>query len=130
MKKVYSTLANDHFFPFYKQYTQHYTGKKDVESGVLIRGGANVVDRLTLRASRYVVTEVTQKQLELLQQDVVFNRMIKRGFLSLNKPDDLQKCKSAQATEKQLRNSVPKKGNDPKKLDCDLDLSIVTNKSV
>lgn len=76
---VYSTLASD------VKYTNHEAGGADLPRPVfevLIRGGAGVAnDRLITPLG--VVTEITDQQLEQLQQNPVFQIHRNNGFVTV-----------------------------------------------
>lgn len=67
---VYSTLSSD----------QDYGTKAGV---VRIKGGANVSNKHLL-TPRGVVTEITEEQLDALQQHAVFKAHAKNGFLTVS----------------------------------------------
>lgn len=90
---VYSTLSSD----------QDYGTKAGV---VRIKGGANVSNKHLL-TPRGVVTEITEEQLDALQQHAVFQAHAKNGFLTVSLSErkvdqmvrDMEKAdKSAQET--------------------------------
>lgn len=76
---VYSTLTNDYKYTNWSR-PSDVTKYPEIISEVLIKGGANrATDRLVTPLG--VRTEVTDQQLESLEQNVTFNRHKKLGFI-------------------------------------------------
>lgn len=67
-----------------------YTGWKKGKNGlnqremsVVIKGGANVVDKKTLTVPNGVITEVTADELAFLKSNSAFKRHVDRGWLTI-----------------------------------------------
>ena len=111
--KIYSQASNDVVIA-------SHVAKKDgamasvrkIEKAIVIKGGANVAfsdDSKSQRHSPWVMTEVTDSELEILKANPSFMRKVSRGFISIGKaPQDLKADKSAQITEKQMKAKAPK----------------------
>lgn len=91
--KIYSQLSNDQSFPVYaeKKEDGKTTKVNKYESSILIKGGANVVNKQTLQTSKFVMTEVSAEDFKLLEASPVFKRMVKRGFLTTETPKSLKR---------------------------------------
>lgn len=86
MPYVLSTLSQDN------EYVTYDTSKiknnlHTKVSGVVIHGGANVLNRMTMITERGVVTKVTDEQLKQLLANPMFQRHKKRGFVTIVKGD-------------------------------------------
>lgn len=105
--KIYSMASNDVVIPTYKK--SEGTGTNEIESAIIIKGGANVRDNITLQNRKFVVTEVNAEELKTLQAHPAFKRKVAAGFISVGKePETLKADKSAQITEKQMKAKAPK----------------------
>lgn len=114
---IYSTSSSDQRITLYKNKVQ--PGEKMaraavVTQSVFIKGKANIMDPKTMITPRGVVTEVSDLELELLEGNKTFQKMVKDGFMYIErgakqeKPvekvvENMQKKdKSAQPTKKSL----------------------------
>lgn len=80
-KYVYSTLSSG------MTYTITKKGKNDmpiIDGRIEIDGGANVADKKTFVTPRGVVTKITDEQYEALQQNPVFKRHVKKGYIQVS----------------------------------------------
>lgn len=102
MKTIVSKLSND----------QNYTVYKQVPGGlfvpvkkVLIKGGANVANKLTLLAPNGgVLTQVSDADYELLQKCPIFKKHIAAGFVYVStSSSELEGEKEARKAEKNLK---------------------------
>lgn len=108
--KIYSQLSNDQSFPVYaeKKEDGKTTSVNKYESSILIKGGANVVNKQTLQTSKFVMTEVSAEDFKLLEASPVFKRMVKRGFLTTETPKEFKEDGAAPLTEKKVKAKNPK----------------------
>ena len=105
---IYSMLSNDEVYPVYKTPGKGVQAANVIEEAVIIKGGANVRDPLTMRDRDWVETEVTEAQLEILKANDSFMRVVGRGFITIGEePKLLQADASAQLTEKQVKEKAP-----------------------
>lgn len=107
--KVYSQASNDKAFPIYEKVKEgdKGTAARRFKSSVLIKGGANVVNKKTKSAEKFVVTEVEKEDFEQIKDNPVFKRAIENGFFSLDLPKADKKDKAAQLTEKEVKAKNP-----------------------
>lgn len=89
MNYITSTCSSDMVFPRYRK-----DGPKSMSAistgEIRIKGGANVTDKYSLMVPNGMITEVSDEDLEYLQNDAAFKRMVDKGFLkvtSINKLD-------------------------------------------
>ncbi len=78
MAYVYSTLGQDML------YVNFVKGGNDFNlpvEEVLIKGGANVINKRTLITPLGIRTEITDKQHEILKRNGVFQLHVKNGFI-------------------------------------------------
>ena len=62
------------------------TGKaRTILKTILIKGGANVLTRKTIATPLGASTKVTDDELESLQKNPIFNKMVKNGFFHVDK---------------------------------------------
>lgn len=87
MNVVFSTLATSQGYPLYPKIT------KETPQGpimplevVYIKGGAGIADK-NLITPRGVATQVTDHQLEIMEQDEVFKLHVKNGFIKVEAKD-------------------------------------------
>ena len=106
--KIYSQASNDVVIPNYKKKDEKGGEKKtqsynEIESAVIIKGGANVRDKHH-GMSKWAVTEVNADELVALKAHKGFMRRVKRGFITIDEePVEFKSDKSAQLTEKQVK---------------------------
>lgn len=107
MAKVFSMLSNDQLFVIYGEKKGDGLVKASkTDKSILIKGGANVQNRLMLNEhlEPFIVTEVSSDDLKLLQTLPSFNRKVERGFLVIGStPKSDVKDKSAQLKEKDVK---------------------------
>lgn len=87
MPFIVSTLTNSYRYTNWKP--QVAPGHPlEVESEVLINGGANLADKRQI-TPKAVITEVTEDQLDALSKNVTFSKHVEKGFLIIlhSKPD-------------------------------------------
>lgn len=113
MPIIYSTLSNDRTFPKYEPKSGDGKGvtRNRYSSAILIKGGANVADKHH-NTRGFAETEVSAEDLKVLQENKVFQRLSKRGFLTTSKPKDGKKDGAAPKTEEELKAKAGKKGVD------------------
>lgn len=71
-------------------------GLNEKSFSVIIKGGANIMDRDTMKTPKGVITEVTPEELDFLNQNGAFLRHKKAGFMTIAKDrDDANDIKSA-----------------------------------
>lgn len=109
--KIYSQLSNDQSFPVYAEKKEG--DKKTVavnkhKTAILIKGGANVVNKKTSQTTKFVMTEVSAEDFKLLEVSPVFKRMVKRGFLTTETPKEFKEDGSAPLTEEKVKAKNPK----------------------
>lgn len=97
-------LSNDQSFPLYaeKKKDGKQVSVNKASSSILIKGGANVANKHN-QTSKVVETQVSDEDFKLLEASPVFQRLVKRGFLSTKKPEAVKKDKSAPLTEKDIK---------------------------
>ena len=104
MTKIYSTASNDVVIPTYKKRDPKSVGANEIQSAIIIKGGANVRDSVTLQNRKFVETEVTAEELKTLQGNAAFKRKVAAGFLFVDKkPTETKADKSAQITVEQMK---------------------------
>ena len=69
----------------YVDWTDGVNGVKRAKKSVIIKGGANVVDKKLLSVSNGTVTEVSNEDLEFLKSNTAFQRHLERGWMSIEK---------------------------------------------
>ena len=112
MPYILSKLSNS------QCYTQYVKGVNDINNvceRVFIKGGADVINKKTLETPNGVVTEVTNEQLDILKQNVDFNRHLENGFISVIENKITEDKKEEKAVEMQKDNSRQKTPKDYKK---------------
>lgn len=107
MPYIYSSLSNDNVFHVYDKHPRVATPK----ASILVKGKANVQDKVTLQTPHGAATEVTADELEVLKAIPQFARLLKRGFFVIDEKathaygaedegKNMPKDKSAQDTKK------------------------------
>ena len=98
MSYVISRLSSD---VFYNVYENVVGGKKQIVKKILIKGGAGVADRKTLVINGGISTEVSDSDLELLENHPIFKLHKANGhILVLAKADKYEAADKAEnATE-------------------------------
>ena len=94
-----------------------YTGWKKGRNGlnqkefsVVVKGGANVVDKKKLEVPNGVVTEVTKEELEFLKQNNAFQRHLDRGWVYIATSKESAQ-KKAETQDKDENGKVRKDGS-------------------
>ncbi len=109
MAKIYSMASNDVVIAVYKKGDDKSVGAKQIKQAIIIKGGANVRDHITGQNKNFVETVVTAEELKLLQANSTFKRKVANGFLTVDKkPEAFKADKSAQITEKEMKDKAPK----------------------
>ena len=104
MAKIYSMASNDIVIPTYKKKASGSVGANEIQSAIIIKGGANVRDSVTLQNRKFTMTEVTEDELKTLQANSSFKRKVAAGFISIDKePKEKKADKSAQITVEQMK---------------------------
>lgn len=102
MKVIVSKLSNDQKYTVYKALP---SGGFAIAGKVLIKGGANVANKVTLQApAGGVYNQVADKDYELLQQCPQFKKHVEAGFIFVSKAEEeIAATKEAKQEEKQLQ---------------------------
>ena len=86
MKTIVSKLSNDQNYTIYRALQG---GGYAVAGKVLVRGGANVANKVTLQAPNGgVFANVTDAEYELLQRCPQFKKHVAAGFVYISKSSD------------------------------------------
>lgn len=105
--KIYSQASNDFVVPTYQKRDAKVQAPHDIDSAIIIAGGANVAFSASnkhQRNTKWAITEVTAEQLETLKAHKGFMRRVKNGYITIGEePAELKADKSAQMTEKQVQ---------------------------
>lgn len=99
-------------------YTQYVKGVNDINNvveTVVIKGGADVINKKTLETPNGVVTEVTEQQLDILKQNKDFNRHVELGFITVIEHKPSEEKVEEKAIEMPKDNSRQKTAKDYKK---------------
>lgn len=116
MPYILSTLSSDVKYTVWKSFDEKKKQPPQKLKDVLVRGGANVINK-ALVTPKGVVTQVSDEQLKALESVPSFGRHKERGYIKVvdkdpKKPDevakDLNKDKSAQLTDKEVKNEKKK----------------------
>lgn len=54
-----------------------------IQTSVLVKGGANVIDKVSLQAEKGIITPITKEEKEFLEQNAAFIRHAERGFVKI-----------------------------------------------
>lgn len=102
MKVIVSKLSNNQNYTVYKALP---SGGYAVAGKVLIKGGANVANKVTLQAPNGgVFTEVTDEQYALLEKCPQFKKHVAAGFIYVSKSEEeVAATKEAKKAEKDLK---------------------------
>lgn len=79
-------------------------GMRTVKKSILIKGGANVMDKTTMTTPNGVVTEISDEDWEALKEHSAFKRHMERGFVEV-----MQEEKKARESSK--KKSTKKDGS-------------------
>lgn len=75
-------------------------GTRLVKKSILIKGGANVMDKTTMTTPNGVVTEVSDEDWALLKEHAAFKRHMERGFLEVIKEEKKARETSKKKSDK------------------------------
>ena len=75
-------------------------GLKKVKKSVLIKGGANVLNKKTMETPNGVITEITEEEYETLQNCDAFKRHEAKGFVEIVKEEKKAREKSKAKSDK------------------------------
>lgn len=104
---IFSTLTCDNAYNLYHP-RLHDKAPNRIARSVVIKGGANVSDKKFRITSPGVMTKVTDEELELLKNNVVFKRHVERGFLIIeNKKVEVEKASSKMTKKDRSAPKVP-----------------------
>lgn len=108
MPYVLSTLSNDQSYTLWNK--PDLSGARVGRSvsklaQVLVKGGANVANRLTTPEG--VVTEITDEQAELLAENSVFKTHLKNGFVRIITSEPVDANKAVKEDLKDRDTSAP-----------------------
>ncbi|MGN0016193.1 MAG: hypothetical protein ACI37O_02505 [Candidatus Avelusimicrobium sp.] len=95
MPYIISSLTADHRYAFYEKTSGNVLR---VKKEILIKGGANVANKKTLLTPSGAVTEVSERDLELLKTNISFKNHLERGFLKIMETSN--KYKAEETAEK------------------------------
>lgn len=112
MPYIISRLSNSQC---YTQWVKGVNNINQIVSKIVVKGGADVINKKTLETPKGVVTEVTKEELEILRQNCDFQKHLENGFIDIidNKPSEekveekskkLKKDNSRQRTKKDFKN--------------------------
>ena len=82
MTLITSTMATD---VVYSIYEKSASGLNVVKKQVKVVGGTGVTNKVTLVTPEGVTTSVTDEELEALNQNKVFQKHVKNGFIKVQK---------------------------------------------
>lgn len=104
MHYIYSTITCDTAYPLYVENNSKDLGiiKKRPDGTpmtVIIKGGHGVSNK-NMYTPRGVVTQVSDEEMELLEQNVNFQRHKKAGFITVDKKEVAPEKKVADMTQK------------------------------
>lgn len=94
----------------YAGWKQGRNGQNVKEFSIIIKGGANVVDKKTMEASKGNYTEVDKEQLDFLLSNTAFKRHVDRGWMFVEKTRGGAE-KLAETELKEADGSVKKDGS-------------------
>ena len=107
MAKMYSMAWNDVVIPTYNKRDPKSVGANSIDKAIIIKGGANVRDSVTLQNRKFVITEVTEDELKTLKANSSFKRKVAAGFITIDKEPETKKSdKSAQITVEQMKDKT------------------------
>lgn len=90
---VYSTLAANQAYTTYVQSDPNQLPK--IRKTVLVKGGTGVTEARHVQTPKGVITEVTDEELEALQENTSFQDHVKNGYITV----EARKAKIAKVTE-------------------------------
>lgn len=75
----------------YTDWEKNKTGSHEKKKSVIIKGGAHVINRETLKTPHGVITPVTDEELKFLQNNSTFKRHQEAGFMEIaGRKDDAE----------------------------------------
>lgn len=109
---IYYQGSNDLVIPKYSVMGKGIiSDARSIDKAVIINGGANVAfggAHKTQRNVKFGITQVTVEEFELIKLSPQFIRRVANGFIHIgDAPDKLVVDKSAQLTEKQVKEKSP-----------------------
>jgi len=109
---LYYQGSNDLVLPKYAAMGKGtISDSRSIDQAVILNGGANVAfggGHKTQRNVKYGITKVTTEEFELIKAIPQFVRRVANGFICIgDAPDKLVVDKSAQMTEKQVKEKTP-----------------------
>lgn len=75
-------------------------GLKRCQKSVIIKGGANVLDRKTMETPNGVITEITDEEWAILQECPAFQRHLEKGFMEVMKEEKKAREESKKKSDK------------------------------
>lgn len=75
-------------------------GQKQPKKSILIKGGANVMDKHTMTTPNGVVTEISDEDWEILREHTAFKRHMERGFMEVMKEEKKARKSSKEKSDK------------------------------
>ena len=81
-------------------WTTTTNGQKQAQKSILIKGGANVMDKHTMTTPNGVVTEISDADWEILKEHTAFKRHMARGFMEVLKEEKKARKSSKEKTDK------------------------------
>ena len=75
-------------------------GLKKAKKSVIIKGGANVLDRKTMTTPNGVLTEITDEEYEILKECPAFQRHLDKGFVEVVKEEKKARETSKKKSDK------------------------------
>lgn len=111
MNYIISRSSNNIKYVIYKKNPNNtFSIFKEIE----IKGRADVIDKKTLITEKGAITNISDKDLELLKSNISFKRHLEKGFIAIvsNEKDakkikdngELEKSNSAQLTKEDINN--------------------------
>lgn len=77
---IVSRASQDNEYVFWGSTTN---GMRTVKKSILIKGGANVMDKTTMTTPNGVVTEISDEDWEALKEHTAFKRHVDAGFMEV-----------------------------------------------
>lgn len=94
----------------YPMWTTSRSGQHQAKKAVVIKGGANVINKKTLETPTGTVTEVTSEELEFLLSNSTFKRHVENGWLTVEKSESSAQ-KKAKSVDKDSEGYTKKDGS-------------------
>lgn len=93
---IVSYESQDVEFP---RYVRTKTGV-EAQSAILIKGGANVINKKTMETPKGMITEITEEELEFLKTQYLFNFKLEKGSYEIVSNEGKAKEKIKKSTRK------------------------------